>query len=231
MQRKSIVVALALSLGLMLGIVAGPSLTGQTSAQTQIQPSSVMNVFLDKLAGALGIQRSALDSAIKTAANGTVDQELQQGNLTQEQAARLRERIDQGRFFGSFGGGHRGGGRGDIAGVRQAMIDAAAATLGITADTFKTELRSGKTMATLAQEHNTTEQAVVDAALAAAKTRLDAAVTAGTLTREQADAAYARLQQAGASIFNAGHGKGRGPGGSHGTPAPSATPTTTSSNL
>lgn len=218
MQRKSVVIGLALSLGLALGLVLSPAITGRASAQTQGQPSSTMSIFLDKLASTLGIQRTALDTAITTAANGTVDQELQQGTVTQEQATKLKERIAQGQFFGAFGGGRRGGdGRGDVAGVRQAMYDAAAAKLGITADAFKTELRNGTTLAAIAQAHNTTELAVIDAALAAAKTKLDAAVTAGTLTREKADVAYARLQQAGAKIFEGGPGGHGGKPGDRGT--------------
>ena len=224
MRRKSVVVGVALSLGLVLGLVLSPAITGRASAQTTGQPTSMMSAFLDNLASALGIQRSALDSAITTAGNTTIDQQQQQGNLTQEQATRLKERVAQGEFFGVFGGRRGGGGRGDVAGVRQAMIDAAAAKLGITADVFKTELRGGKTLATLAQEHNTTEQAVIDAALAAAKTKLDAAVAGGTLTQAQADATYARLQQAGANLF------GGKPGGRGERPAPGATATPTANS-
>lgn len=44
------------------------------------------------------------------------------------------------------------------------------------------------------------------------KTRLDAAVTAGTLTREQADAI---LKAAEAGVLPGGHGWGRGHGGGH----------------
>jgi len=109
--------------------------------------------------------------------------------------------------------------------VQQAMVDAAASTLGITADELKTQLRSGQTLAQLAQANATTEQAVVNAALAAAKTRLDAAVTAGTLTQAQADGAYTQLQQRGAQLF-VPHGRGRG---NRGAPTqPTATPEATS---
>jgi hypothetical protein len=224
MQRK-FVIGFALSLGLVLGLVFAPMLTTQASAQTQPQQqTSLTSVFLDKLASALGIQRSALDSAITTAANGTVDQELAAGNLTDEQATRLRERIAAGEFLGTRVGGRHGGGRGDVAGVRQAMYDAAASTLNITVDEFKTQLRSGQTLAQIAQANNSTEQAVVDAALAAAKTKLDEAVAAGTLTREQADAAYTRLQQGGSDIFRSGGGRGRGAPRTPGTETPTATP-------
>jgi hypothetical protein len=212
MQRRSFVIAAAMVTGLVLGIIFGPTVRGTiASAQTQppvTQPQSkfdsLRNVFLDKLAAALNIQRPALDSAITTAGNDTLDEAVQQGTLTQEQADAIKPRIqsgDVGPLFGGRGHGH-GPGRSvrELFGVRQAMIDAAAKALGLTTDELRTQMRSGQTLAQLAQAHNTTEQAVKDVALVAAKAQLDLAVTTGTLTQEQADAIYARLQQEGLEL-------------------------------
>src|SRR5262245_6354973 len=69
MQRRSIILA-ALAVGLALGIIVGPTIRSSiVSAQAQppgsAQPvapgGTLLNLFLDKLAGALNIQRSALD--------------------------------------------------------------------------------------------------------------------------------------------------------------------------
>ena len=238
MHRRSVVLTAAVMTGLLLGIVLAPFVRGgiasaQTepptaTAQPQAKSEGLRALFLDKLAAALGIQRPALDSAITSAANATVNEAVQQGTLTQEQADAIKPRLqtgDVGPLFGGrgFGRGSHGGLR-DVAGVKQAMLDAAASTLGITTAELNTQLRSGQTIAQLAQAHNTTEQAVVDAALAAAKSRLDAAVTAGTLTKAQADAVYARLQQEGLR-FGGRHG---GRGGLRGVPrSPQAAPTAT----
>ena len=242
MRRKTIVTSAALILGLALGVAFGPSLRGTTaSAQTlppgQAQQStgtSLRTLFLDKLAAALGIPRATLDTAITTAGTQTADSAVQQGTLTQAQADALKQRVQQ-DGIGAFGHGGPGGkfGGARVAGIQEAMLDAAAKTLGITADELKTQLRSGQTLAQLAAAHTTTEQAVKDAALAAAKTKLDAAVTAGTLTQAQADAAYAELQQRGVNFA----GKGPGRGGAHGrrgapaapqaSPAPSTSGTST----
>lgn len=107
------------------------------------------------------------------------------------------------------------------------MLNAVAQTLGITADEFTTQLRSGQTVAQIAQARGKTEQDVTTAVLAAAKTQLDQAVANGTLTQAQADTVYAELQQRGAQLFN--HG-GRGPGrhgGNRGSTTPQASPTAT----
>ncbi len=236
MQRRSFVIMAAVVAGLALGMVLGPALRGSSaSAQTQpptpTQPSSpggtLRNLFLDKLAAALNIQRSALDSAITSAGTSTADTAVQQGTLTQAQADALKARIQAGDLGALWGdrGGKFGGTR--LPGVKQAMLDAAARTLTITTDELVAQLRSGQTLAQLAQAHGTTEQAVTSAALAAAKTQLDQAVANGTLTQAQADAAYARLQQQGSQLLNHRHGghRGRGRPGAPATPqAPAAAP-------
>lgn len=58
----------------------------------------------------------------------------------------------------------RNGGSSRLAGVRQAMLTAADTTLGITADELTTQLRSGQTLAQIAQANGRTEQDVIRAA-------------------------------------------------------------------
>ncbi|HSH79674.1 MAG TPA: hypothetical protein VLA19_14210 [Herpetosiphonaceae bacterium] len=190
MHRKSFTITVALVAGLALGIVFAPMARGsialaQTQPPAQNQPrsgiGSLRNLFLDKLAAALNIQRSALDSAITSAGNSTVDEAVQQGSLTQAQGDALKNRLQSGDV-GPLFGGHRGfrGGH-ELFGLKQAMFDAAAGALGITTDELRSALRNGQTVAQLAQAHNTAEQAVTSAALAAAKTQLDQAVANGSL--------------------------------------------------
>jgi len=239
MQRKSFIITAALVTGLVLGIVFGSAGGSTASAQTeppaQTQTASpfdnLRTLFLDKLAAALNIDRPALDGAITSAGNSTVDEALAQGTLTQAQADALKARIqagDAGALWGGHGGrgGHGHGPR--VEGLREATFNAAAQTLGITADELRSQLAGGQTIAQLAAANNTTEEAVTNAALAAAKTQLDQAVAAGTLTQAQADAKYAELQQSGAGILRfGGHGP-RGRGWAPGEPvtpaAPAATP-------
>ena len=102
-----------------------------------------------------------------------------------------------------------------VAGLREAVLGAAAQTLGMTADELHTALHDGQTIADLAAAKGTTEQAVQDAALAAAKTTLDQAVAAGTITQAQADQIYAHMQERG--LMEGGPG-GHGGRGHHGRP-------------
>lgn len=250
MKRRSIVTSAALAGGLLAGIVFGPGAAttttvsaqtpspsasaapaqSSTPAQSTAPPaagSTLRSLFLDQLAAALNLDRSALDTAIASAGNSTADAAVAQGTLTQAQADALKARIQAGDVGALWSG--RGGMRGErIPGLRDAMSSAAASVLGITADELNTQLESGQTLAQLATAHNTTEQAVIDAALAAVKTELTSAVSAGTITQAQADARYVQLQDDGAAILS--HGGHRPRDGSRGPAAPAspaAAPTTT----
>ncbi len=237
MQRRTFVVTAAVLVGLAVGLVLSPTVrtsiaNAQTTNQTTGAKTDFRSIFLDKLAAALHIQRPALDSAVKDASTSTVDEALKQGKLTQAQADKMKAAIQSGQFNGFWGG--RGGMRGRMAGgkamfgVQQAMLTAAAKTLGLTPQALMQQLSSGQTVAQLAQAHNTTVQAVTSAALAAAKTQLDTAVANKTLTQAQADAFYTKLQQAGTNLFNhEGRGFGRpnrAPDAPTTPQAPSATP-------
>jgi hypothetical protein len=227
MKRTSLIITAALVAGLALGVGFGPSVAGNASAQTPSASAStststspistLRDLFLDNLAEALGIDRTALDSAIVTAGNTTADEAVANGTLTPQQGDALKERVQSGDFgfLGGRGGPGRHGGPGGhgggvrIPGVKDAIVAAAAQTLNLTEDELVTQLRGGQTLAQIAEAQGTTEQAVVDAALAAAKTELDAAVANGTVTQAQADAVYTQLQERGANLFFGGRG-GRG---------------------
>jgi ribosomal protein S20 len=237
-RRRSMMTTIALVAGLVLGIVGSPYLIGSFASAQTASPSAspsgsaqssvggtLRSLFLDNLAAALNMDRAALDSAITSAGNTTADQAVQQGTLTQAQADRLKERIANGDV-GVLWGGRGGPGGPRITGVKEAMLDAAAQALNLSSDELITQLRDGQTVAELAQANGTTEQAVVDAALAAAKTELDAAVAAGTLTQAQADDIYTELQGRGADLlrFRGGRGDHHGRGGPGAAPVDPATP-------
>src|SRR3954447_9952419 len=175
--KRTTLVVMGVGAGLILGLVLSPMVhTGIASAQTGPtpgQPSALVTTFLDKLAGALGIKRPTLDAAIKTAADGTAADAVTKGQLTQPQADKLKQRLEQG---GAWGGMSRGGNRAGFPQFGKTLLDAVAAALKETPQALMTELRSGKSLDAIASAHGTTVKAVKDAALAAAKTELDKAV-------------------------------------------------------
>src|SRR5437773_703392 len=80
-------------------------------------------------------------------------------------------------------------------------------TIGIDRPTLRQELRSGKTIADIANEHDVDPQTVVDALVTAATKRLDAAVTAGRITSERASKIEQRLPDRIIKLVNTWHPK------------------------
>ena len=124
-----------------------------------------------------------------------------------------------GRGFG-FGGGF---GRGD-------ELATAATYLGLSQSALQSDLQSGKTLAQIANATSGKSSSGLIAALVTAqKTKLEAAVTAGTLTQAQADQFTAMLKDRITNMVNGvrpthgfgGPGGYGGPGGFGGTTPPS----------
>jgi hypothetical protein len=67
--------------------------------------------------------------------------------------------------------------------------------LGVDAETLRTELRSGTTVAEIATEQGVDPQTVIDALVAEADSHLDLSVENGRLTQEEADARLAEITE------------------------------------
>ena len=107
-------------------------------------------------------------------------------------------------------------------GMAGPMYQTIAAALGISSDELFSAMRSGKTIAQIAQERGVDLETVIDAAEKSHDTALDAQVQAGRLTREQADWMDAHMEaniramfagQIGPGMMGPGFGPGAGPGG------------------
>lgn len=71
--------------------------------------------------------------------------------------------------------------------IRQAFIAVSAKTINITPQQLVSELRSGKSVATVAGEHNVSAQTVVNALTQGADAKITQAVADHTLTQDQAN--------------------------------------------
>ena len=116
---------------------------------------------------------------------------------------------------GGFGGGFRGfsgGFRGGLFGG----IPAAASYLGVTAQELVTDVQSGKTLAQVAKDKGKTAGGLVSAMVTEQKKQLEAAVSAGQFTQQQADLIVSSLTQRYTAIVNGTRPSGRGFGGGFG---------------
>ncbi len=98
-----------------------------------------------------------------------------------------------GRPGGGAGQEQRGEGRGH---ALKAGLKEIAAASGLSEDVIKQGLKDGKSINTILTENGKDPGAVLARVLADLDAKLDAAVAAGTLSQERADAAYAKAQEA-----------------------------------
>ncbi|MEO6397755.1 MAG: hypothetical protein ABIP13_04755 [Tepidiformaceae bacterium] len=150
--------------------------------------------YITALASKLGISESQLTAAFKSVQLDQVAKALADGKITQAQADEMTTRINSGDapIFGFGGPGHPGGGPRD-GGPGGAHVDAAALAtfLGLDEATLQTDLRGGKSLATVATEHGKSRDQLKAFLTSQLKGTLDKGVAAGKLTQAQADAKLA----------------------------------------
>jgi hypothetical protein len=211
------------------GAVAGLAVAGGGAALAADQlggsPQQESQAVVNDAAKQLGVTPGALSSALKKALENRVDAAVAAGRLTKAQGDELKQRIESGDFpiFGGpgFGMHHAFGmfGRG---------LDAAASYLGLTEDQLRTQLESGKTLAQVARAQNKSVDGLVDAIVADAKQKLDAAVKSGRITKAQETAILSDLKSHVTNFVNGTQPKfgfrhfdgGPPPGGDTGLPGP-----------
>ena len=162
------------------GPAAIASYLGLTPAQLRQQLRA--GKTLAQIAVAQGKSVAGLEDAIYKDVQTHLDQAVAKGRLTsaQEQAmlAELKAHLDDIVNHSGPPAGARG--------ARAPHFGAAVASyLGLTRTELRTQLRSGKSLAQIATAQGKTVAGLKAAILAAAKTRLDKAVTTGKLTAAQ----------------------------------------------
>lgn len=179
-----------LATALTVAVLQGASVGMAMAAVNPPAAENPEQVFLDNLAGNLGVDRGKLDDALKAASNQMVDQALKDGKITQEQADHMRSRINEGTplvgIMGMEHGKHRS---------RGGFLKPLADILGMTPQDVKSALKSGKTVADLAAAKGMTVTQLQDQMLTNLKNRLDKAVKDGKLTQSIADQIYSRKEQ------------------------------------
>ena len=190
---------------------------------------------LATVAGDKGVDVAKVVEALVADAKAHLAQAVTDGKLTQAQAdersANLESRITELVNRTPPADGERGPRPGGRPGHGPKVdLEAAATVLGITPEELRTELRAGKSLATIAGEKGVEVGKIVSALVAEAKAKLAQAVADGKLTQAQADERSANLET---RITDLVHRAGRphdgprpGPGASADGTAPEAEPAT-----
>ena len=201
-SRRTIAVAVA-----AFAVAGGGGAAIAASQGSSASPEA----FFDSLAEHLGITTEELEDAAKAAASDQVDAALEEGRITEEEADRLEERIQQGDapfLFGPplFGGPHHHGGA-----FLAMKFDAAAEYLGLTNAELRERLEEGQSLAEIARAEDRSVDGLKQALLDDARTRLDQAVEDGELTRQRANEMLERLRERIDDFVERGF-EARGPG-------------------
>src|SRR3990172_8825950 len=193
---KRLLIALAALAVIGLGAVAiGGAVT---SAQEGDGP---VGTFVSKLAEKLGVSESELTTAIKDTRVEMLDEAVAEGRLTQEQADRMREKINE-SDYGLFGFGR---GFGDRLCHRAAghVLGTAAEVLDMPKEDLAQQLKDGKSLAQVAEAKGMSVADFKSALLDKEKANLDTLVSEDKLTQTQADKIYEKFQENIDTIVNA----------------------------
>ena len=157
------------------------------------------DTFMDAFASELGTTREGVVAAGQAAATAAIDAALAAGDITEQRAATMRERVAEydGEGCGLFGrggfgpGGHGPGRGGGLLGAN--TIEAAADAFGIEAPVLLEEVRDAGSLEAVATARGVSYDEVKSAVLAALEADLDTAVAEGNIEQERADAVLERV--------------------------------------
>jgi hypothetical protein len=221
------------TLGIAGGLVAaalvgGTLISAALAAPSSTNPSSSGADLADKgaycetwqkaFADQLGVSVDDLLPAAKAASVAAIDAAVAAGDLTEERATALKDKIaaaDGSNACRFLGHPFAGGGHGPKAQFGGPLLSVAADALGMDAGALMQALRSGDSLKDVATAQGKDYATVIKAIHDAAKTRLDAAVADG-LDQARADEVLSKLDDALAAgdFPQLGHGHGGGlPGG------------------
>ena len=165
----------------------------QGNAPSATEGAGVRQAYLEKVAANLGVSVDTLKSAMKDAGIATVDEQVANGHLTEAQGAKIKDAINSGKFPELAKAFRRNHARVEVA-VRRNILASAAAAIGVQPKDLATELKSGKSIAAVAGEHNVPVDDVKARITSDAKAKLDALVASGKLKQEREDAMMSKLQ-------------------------------------
>ena len=194
MRIKRIVGGTVAVIAVMAGSGAAIAATGGDREQAE-------QAVLEDAAGRLDVTPEELRAALSSAQDAELDRAVEDGRLTREQADAIRERrSDNGRVLGIAPGGghgpghgHRGMGHGRIG--HGGMIEDLAEALDMSGEELFEQLRSGQSIAEIAEAQEKELDDVRQAIRTAQEERLEEAVEAGRITESQRDELLERLDE------------------------------------
>ena len=186
--------AIAAGTGAVVLAIAGLGAAGAIAASGLFSPREEAQAVIDDAASQLGVEPDELSDALRQAYENRIDEAVKDGRLSEEQADRLKDRLESKdvplvfglRAFHGNGFGHHGRGVG--------ILEEAATYLGLTQGELRRALRDS-TLADLAKKRGKSVSGLVDALVATRAKRIDDALADGRLSDEQAAELESRLEE------------------------------------
>jgi hypothetical protein len=197
---------------------------GAAVGATQKSPSEESAAIVEDAAKQLGVTPEKLSDALRQAFENRIEQAVEDGRLSEEAAARMKERLEAGEVPLVGGPVFKGPGFHHGHHALHFGLDAAAGYLGVTEAELRESLRDGKSLADVARAEGKPVGGLVDALVKEQTARLDEAVEDGRLTRAKRDEIVEGLRERVEAMVQAeplrgmrGFGPGFGP---HSGPGP-----------
>ncbi len=205
--------AALLALGLVVGIIVGPSLqalaAGNQATQPRVAKGDYCALYLQTVESKLNKTQDELTSANKDAMQAVINQMYADGKITQTQKTRAEQelakyaadpcaalkQIETHHQSGQGQGAH-GQGTQAMSAARTALEAATAKALGISQAKLQSDLASGETVAQVIKAQGAQKSAVDAAYLGEVQTLLKQAVASGYMTQDQSTMAYSYIQNA-----------------------------------
>lgn len=208
-------------------LVVGLGAAGAVAASRMLSPSEESKAVIDDAAAQLGVKPQALSDALKQALKNRVDEAVDAGTLTKEEAAKLKERIDSDEYpllFGHGAGGPDGREFGHHGHFE--ILATASAYFGMSEADLRAAL-DDQSLADIAKKKGKSVSGLVKALVAAEEKKIDEAVADGRITTAQASELKSELTERMQALVNGElgeHGERPGPGFWPGSGSPRAPP-------
>jgi hypothetical protein len=148
--------------------------------------------YKELLAAELGITVEELTAAQTAARNTLIDEALAAGDITEEQAERLKS-LEPGEGMGLWLKGHALGHK--FHGALRGVVEAAAEAVGLPVEDLRERLAGGESLSDIAASQNIDEETLTNDLVAALTERINQAVADGDIDQEMADRLLENLEE------------------------------------
>ena len=175
--------------GAATGFVLAQSGDDDGAAPTREGQQARGEEFLAGLAENLGISQEELEAAIQQTELDMVDAKVADGTLTEEEAAKIRERIEEGDSLPFFGGGKHKRPQGGLHGGGEALAE----FLGVTVEELQEARQGEQSLAQIAEANGVSRDDLIAFLVGQVEDKLAAKVEEGKLDQERADEMLAKF--------------------------------------